>query len=204
MKNFKLISIIAFTVVAIFLGCANKTNAQKQNNTTAAAQQVSSQQNQTSTPASNTPDTIINTANNLTASSDNPWKNLKPNQVNPITTQQFKQLVFDYTKSQTWQYKGDKPCVIDFYADWCRPCRLVSPIMEELAKEYNGKIYFYKINVDNEREVAQVFGIRSIPSVLFCPVKGQPRMAVGAMPKESYIKAISDIFKINPPKTSSR
>ncbi len=203
MKNYKLISIIALLVLAVLIGCANKTKAQKQNSSTATTnEQISTQQTASNELTSDLPDTIINTQN--TINQDNPWKNIKPNQVNPITTQQFKELVFDYTKSQTWQYKGDKPCIIDFYADWCRPCRFVSPIMEELAKEYNGQIYFYKINVDNEREVAQVFGIRSIPSVLFCPVKGQPRMAVGAMPKESYIKAISDIFKINPPKSSSK
>ncbi len=203
MKNYKLISIIALLVLAVLIGCANKTKAQKQNSSTATTnEQISTQQTTSNELTSDLPDTIINTQN--TINQDNPWKNIKPNQVNPITTQQFKELVFDYTKSQTWQYKGDKPCIIDFYADWCRPCRFVSPIMEELAKEYNGQIYFYKINVDNEREVAQVFGIRSIPSVLFCPVKGQPRMAVGAMPKESYIKAISDIFKINPPKSSSK
>ena len=203
MKNYKLISILALLILAVFIGCANKTNAQKQNNNT-SSQQINTQQPTSNAVQQNSPDTIVNPSPNTSIVQSDPWKNIKPNQVNPITTQQFKELVFDYTKSQTWQYKGDKPCIIDFYADWCRPCRFVSPIMEELAKEYNGQIYFYKINVDNEREVAQVFGIRSIPSVLFCPVKGQPRMAVGAMPKESYIKAISDIFKINPPKSSSK
>ncbi len=182
-----------------FFSCSNNSQAKK--NTT--PDQVVTQDNNNNTTADQTiqttsdPDSSVASTSQNTSS--NPWAKIDPTKVNRINTQQFKDLVFDYTKSQTWNYKGDKPCVIDFYADWCRPCRYVSPIMEELAKEYNGQIYFYKINVDYEKEVASVFGIRSIPSVLFCPVKGQPRMAVGAMQKEAYMQAIKDILGIDPP-----
>ncbi len=201
MNKIKLLAIIA--VFASFLaGCGNNSKAQKQTSPSQATQaSVSQQTNQTAQtttdPAANNQTTSVQNTDTQTATvttnDSNPWKKLKPNQVNRITSEQFKQLIFDYTKSQVWKYKGTKPCVIDFYADWCRPCRYVGPIMEELAKEYNGKVYFFKVNVDNEQEVAQVFGIRSIPSVLFVPVKGQPRMAVGAMQKEAYIKAIEQI-----------
>jgi thioredoxin len=89
--------------------------------------------------------------------------------------------------------------LVDFYADWCGPCKMVAPIMEELSKEYSGTVNIYKIDTDEQTELAEVFGIRSIPSVLFCPVGDQPRMAVGAMPKETYIQAIEEIFGVKPP-----
>ncbi len=210
MKKIKLLTIIA--VFAAFLaGCGNNSKAQKQTSPSQATQaSVTQQTNQTAQattdPTANDQTTSVQNTDTqttaVTTTAGNPWKKLKPNQVNKITTAQFKQLIFDYTKSQEWKYQGTKPCVIDFYADWCRPCRYVAPIMEELAKEYNGKVYFFKVNVDNEREVAQVFGIRSIPSVLFVPVKGQPRMAVGAMQKEAYIKAIEQICGVKLPNAS--
>ena len=89
-------------------------------------------------------------------------------------------------------YEGDEPCVIDFYADWCRPCKMVAPIMEDLAKKYNGKVKIYKINVDKEKQLASVFQIRSIPAVLFSPKEGKPMMQVGALPKDTYIKIIDE------------
>ena len=90
--------------------------------------------------------------------------------------------------------KIDKPCVIDFYADWCRPCKMVAPIMAELSEKYKGQITIYKVNVDQERELAQFFGIQSIPTVFFCPPTGDPQMAQGALPKESYEKAITELL----------
>ncbi|MCE5305621.1 MAG: thioredoxin [Chloroherpetonaceae bacterium] len=116
-----------------------------------------------------------------------------------LTKETFLEKVFDYETNEEWSYKGERPCIIDFYADWCGPCKMVAPIMEELSKDYSGSVDIYKIDTDEQTELAEVFGIRSIPSVLFCPVGDQPRLAVGAMPKESYIQAIDDIFGIKPP-----
>lgn len=109
-----------------------------------------------------------------------------------LTTELFKSEVFDYTQSEDWNYKGDVPAIIDFYADWCGPCKMVAPVLEELAKEYEGKIKIYKIDTEAEQELSSVFGIRSIPSILFVPVGGkQPMMQAGALPKN----ALKDIIE---------
>jgi len=92
----------------------------------------------------------------------------------------FMKLVMDFDKNpETWVYKGEIPCIVDFYADWCAPCRITSPILEELAREYSGKVNFYKVNVDKERELASVFGVQSIPTFLFCPMEGNPTISSG-------------------------
>ncbi|HPR30797.1 MAG TPA: thioredoxin domain-containing protein [Prolixibacteraceae bacterium] len=97
-----------------------------------------------------------------------------------LTKADFLEKVMDYEKNPTeWVFKGSKPCLIDFYADWCGPCRITSPILEELAQEYKGKIDVYKVNVDNERELSQVFGISGIPAFLYCPLDGKPSMTSG-------------------------
>jgi thioredoxin 1 len=114
-----------------------------------------------------------------------------------LTKLTFLDKVFDYENNKEWAFKGKKPCIIDFYADWCGPCKMVGPIMEELSGEYKGKVDIYKINTEDEQELSAIFGIRSIPSVLFVPVDDKPRMSVGAMPKEGYEKAIEEIFGIN-------
>jgi thioredoxin len=112
-----------------------------------------------------------------------------------LTNAIFLEKVYDYKKDpKKWSYKGDKPCIIDFYADWCKPCKMVAPILEELSGKYKGQVVIYKVNVDQERELAGFFGIRSIPTVFFCPAQGDPQMAQGALPKESYEKAITDIL----------
>lgn len=116
-----------------------------------------------------------------------------------LTTQEFKEKVFNYEQNQEWKYQGDKPCIIDFYADWCAPCRMVAPILEELAKEYEGKIDIYKVDTESEQELAAVFGIRSIPSLLFIPKEGQPQMALGALPKETFVRAIDEVLGVKPP-----
>ncbi|MEI7594202.1 MAG: thioredoxin [Bacteroidota bacterium] len=115
--------------------------------------------------------------------------------VNYLTTDEFVAKIFDFRKNTEWKYLGKEPCVIDFYADWCGPCKKVAPIMEELAKQYNGKVHFYKMNTDKEREIANSFGIQSIPSILFIPVDGKPQMTTGLYPKESYIEMINAIVK---------
>lgn len=111
-----------------------------------------------------------------------------------LTAQTFKEKVFNYELNQDWKFEGKLPCIIDFYADWCGPCKMVAPILEELSKEYEGKVNIYKVDTEAEQELSQVFGIRSIPSMLFCPVEGQPRMAAGALPKSALIQAIDDVL----------
>jgi thioredoxin 1 len=106
----------------------------------------------------------------------------------------FKEKVFNYETSKEWKYEGDVPCIIDFYADWCGPCKMVAPVLEDLSKEYAGKIKIYKVDTEKEQELASMFGIRSIPSILFIPKEGQPQMSMGALPKESFIQAINDIL----------
>jgi thioredoxin len=111
-----------------------------------------------------------------------------------LTKDTFLTKVFDYEKNKDWKFAGELPCLIDFYADWCSPCKMVAPILEELAKEYEGKINIYKVDTEDEQELAGVFGIRSIPSLLFCPTDGAPQMAMGALPKDTFKKAIDDIL----------
>jgi len=119
-----------------------------------------------------------------------------------LTSAEFKTKVFNWEKNpENWVFEGKLPCIVDFYADWCKPCKLVAPIMDELAEKYKGKIVIYKVNTDKEREVSSVFGIRSIPSMLFCPMQGKPQMSSGALPKESYEQVIEE-FLLGKKKTS--
>jgi len=111
-----------------------------------------------------------------------------------LTKQAFLEKVFNYEQNKDWKYEGDLPCLIDFYADWCGPCKMVHPILEELSTEYKGKIRIYQIDTEAEQELAAAFGIRSIPSLLFCPADGQPQMAQGALPKATLKKAIEEIL----------
>ena len=113
-----------------------------------------------------------------------------------LTKESFKQKVFNYEAGQDWKFEGELPCIIDFYADWCGPCRAVAPVLEQLQTEYSGKIQIYKIDTEAERELAGMFGIQSIPSLLFVPKEGQPQMAQGALPKETFKKAIADVLKV--------
>lgn len=112
-----------------------------------------------------------------------------------LTKAEFLEKVVNYEANPTeWKYLGDKPCIIDFYASWCGPCKTIAPILEELAKEYHGEIYIYKINTEEEQELAAAFGIRSIPTLLFVPMGENPQMAQGAMPKESFKQAINELL----------
>ena len=112
-----------------------------------------------------------------------------------LTKAMFLEKVYNYEKNpKEWAFIGDKPCIIDFYADWCRPCKMVAPIMAELAEKYKGQITIYKINTDQERELAQFFGINSIPTMFFCPAKGDPQMTQGAMDKDTYEKIIAEVL----------
>jgi len=108
----------------------------------------------------------------------------------------FKEKVFNYDVNKEWKYEGDLPCIIDFYADWCQPCKMVAPVLEELQKEYDGKIHIYKVDTEAEQELAMAFGIQSIPSLLFCPMNDKPQMAMGALPKQSFEQAIEEVLKV--------
>lgn len=112
-----------------------------------------------------------------------------------LTKAEFLTKVANYEANPNeWKYLGDKPCIIDFYASWCAPCKVIAPILEELAKEYHGQIYIYKVDTEKEQELAAAFGIRSIPTLLFCPMGENPQMAQGAMPKEAFKKAIEEVL----------
>jgi thioredoxin 1 len=109
-----------------------------------------------------------------------------------LTADGFKEKVFDYSKEEDWQYKGSLPAIIDFYADWCGPCKAVAPVLEELAKEYDGRLLVYKIDTDKEEELSILFGIQSIPTLLFIPTKGAPMMQKGALPKKAFQQVIEE------------
>jgi thioredoxin 1 len=109
-----------------------------------------------------------------------------------LTTQDFKDKIFDYQKEKEWNYKGQVPVLIDFYADWCGPCKMVAPILEELSETYQGQLQIYKVDTEVESELASVFGIRSIPTFLFIPVDGDPMMQPGALPKKAFQQVIEE------------
>ena len=113
-----------------------------------------------------------------------------------LTKQSFLQKVFNYEQNKEWKFEGELPCVIDFYADWCGPCKMVEPVLQELAEEYQDKLDIYRINTEDQQELASAFGIQSIPSLLFVPLNDKPQMAVGALPKDRLKKAISEILNI--------
>ncbi len=109
-----------------------------------------------------------------------------------ISTHDFKDNVFDYETEKEWKYKGSLPAIIDFYADWCGPCKMVAPVLEELAREYEGKIVIYKVDTESELELSGLFGIQSIPTFLFIPLDGQPMMQPGAFPKKVFKQVIEE------------
>ena len=113
-----------------------------------------------------------------------------------LNLETFKSKVFDYESNKEWKFEGERPCLIDFYADWCGPCKMVAPILEELSSEYTVKLDIYKVDTEDQHELSALFGIQSIPSLLFVPKEGQPRMAMGALPKETLKKAIKDILAL--------
>jgi thioredoxin len=113
-----------------------------------------------------------------------------------LTNEAFKKMVFDYEANKDWKYEGSLPAIIDFYADWCGPCRQLSPLVEAVAKEYEGKIVVYKVDTDKEKMLAQSLGISGLPTLLFIPAKGSPQMSMGAIPKESLVKAINEVLLV--------
>ena len=113
-----------------------------------------------------------------------------------LTSETFKQKIFNYENNKEWKFEGTTPAIIDFYADWCQPCRIVAPILEELKEEYGDKLDIFKVNTEEQRELSSIFGIQSIPSLLFIPTEGQPQMAMGALPKETFKQAISEVLSV--------
>ena len=119
---------------------------------------------------------------------------VKADDVIYLTTAQFCERVFDYKTNKDWQFKGDKPCVIDFYTTWCGPCKRLAPIMEELSQTYCDQVVFYKADTERERELAYVFGINSIPQVLYIPLEGKPMLLKGLYPKENIVQIIEEFL----------
>jgi len=126
--------------------------------------------------------------------SNSSTSNKPSGKVDYLTTEDFINKVFDYRNSTAWNYKGKVHCIIDFYAEWCGPCKRVAPIMEQLAQDYSKDIQFYKVDTDKEQDLARAFGIKSIPTIMICPLNGDPVMAIGAYPKEEYQKMISQVI----------
>lgn len=134
----------------------------------------------------------------LSAQSGNnqvPAKKETKEHVVQLTDLTFKQKIYDYSKNKDWKFEGSMPCIVDFYADWCGPCRRVSPILDEIAKEYSGKLIVYKVNTDKEQILSSSLGIQSLPTILFIPVTGKPQAIMGAYPKEELLKLVNFILK---------
>jgi thioredoxin 1 len=114
-----------------------------------------------------------------------------------LTKDTFKEKVFNFDENEDWKFEGDVPCILDFYADWCQPCKAIAPLLEQLEKDYDGKLNIYKIDTDAEPELSHMFQIQSIPSLLFVPKEGQPQMTVGAIDKKTMERAIKEVLKID-------
>jgi len=114
-----------------------------------------------------------------------------------LTNETFKEKIFNYEVNKEWKFEGNTPAIIDFYADWCGPCKVIAPILEELKDEYGDKLDIFKVNTEEQRELSSVFGIQSIPSLLFIPKDGQPQMAMGALPKETFKQAIAEVLSVS-------
>lgn len=126
---------------------------------------------------------------------ENSNKQIKEKKVMELTKKDFLEKVVNYEQNPNeWKFLGDKPAIIDFYASWCGPCKAFAPVLEEVAEEYKGVVDVYKVNTENEEELAAVFNIRSIPTILFIPVNGQPQIVTGAMPKPQLIEAIEHVL----------
>ena len=139
-------------------------------------------------------------------SAANPFSNIKDGgnivegdkdvKVINLTNDQFKQMVFNYDRNKAWKYEGNIPAIIDFYASWCSPCSQLSPLVEEIAQEYSGKLVVYKIDTDKEKLLSQQLGISGLPTLLFIPVKGDPQASMGFIPKETIVKTINNVLLI--------
>jgi thioredoxin 1 len=118
-----------------------------------------------------------------------------------LNTSTFKEKVFNFETEKQWKFAGSLPTIVDFYADWCGPCRMLAPVLEEIAKEYEGKVQIYKVNTEVNPELSSLFRVRGIPALLFIPLNGKPSLSAGFMPKEALKEAIRDVLKVDGAKT---
>lgn len=118
------------------------------------------------------------------------------NMTENITKKYFLEKIFDFENNKEWNFKGKVPAIIDFYADWCGPCKTIAPILEQLSEEYGDRLTIYKVDTEAEQELSAAFGIRSIPSMLFCPLGEAPQMANGALPKGEFEQLIKDVLGV--------
>lgn len=114
-----------------------------------------------------------------------------------LTLGTFKDKIFDYANEKEWKYRGELPAIVDFYADWCGPCKMVAPVLDRLAKKYDGKLSIYKVDTEAEQELAGMFGVQSIPTLLFIPKDGEPRVAMGALPEKEFERIIGEVLSVS-------
>jgi thioredoxin 1 len=114
-----------------------------------------------------------------------------------LDSEAFKKKVFDWNKHEEWKYEGALPAIVDFYAEWCMPCKMLGPVLEDISGKYEGKMSVFKVDIDKEPEIAGIFGVQSVPSLLFIPTEGKPSMALGALPKPQLEKAIGEVLKVS-------
>lgn len=188
---------LLLTALFAFISCGNSPDAQgEQSKNQAIAQKQDNQaaQNEAQPMPADQPIVDDSSEKQDSGDSEKDQGNAEPVHLDKSA---FLNKVFNYEENpKKWVFEGNRPCIIDFYADWCGPCKKVAPIMKDLAKKYQGKVDVYKIDTDKPKELAQVFGIQSIPSVMFCPEKGKPAMYKGAFPKSKYQKLINKHFEI--------
>jgi thioredoxin len=137
-----------------------------------------------------------NAGNSKTASVNAPAVANDKSPIIHLTDATFKQKVFNYPGANDWKYLGTKPAIIDFYADWCGPCKRLAPILDEIAKEYAGKVIVYKVDTEAEKVLSGNLGIQSLPTLLFIPVNGKPQATMGLLPKETLVKAINEVLLV--------
>ena len=113
-----------------------------------------------------------------------------------LTKKTFLEKIFNYEAQKDWKYEGDLPAIVDFWAEWCGPCKMIAPVLEEISNEYEGKLRVFKVNTDEEQELSSIFSIQSIPALLFIPLADKPQVAVGALPKETLLKAMKDVLNV--------
>ena len=176
-----LFAAVIFAVTLVFVGCKKQPDEQTRT-------QHHSNENTQSEPIGGRPGTGI------TTSSKGGLNGI--GLVESLTKNSFLQKVFNYEQNEEWKFEGKLPCIIDFYADWCAPCKMVEPILQELAQEYQGKLSVYRVDTQAQQELAAAFGIQSIPSILFVPLNEEPQMAVGALPKKTLKKTIKEVLKV--------
>ncbi|MGM0612881.1 MAG: thioredoxin [Bacteroidota bacterium] len=192
MKTFKITLLTA--ALFAFIACGNSATNQDE-----SRQSGNNDQTETEEQAVAISDNEANKSKGSDTDDDNEEENDSSASAEPVQMDKamFLARVFDYENNpEKWKFKGERPCIIDFYADWCGPCKKVEPIMEDLAEKYEGKIDIYKVDTDKQKELAQVFGIQSIPSIMFCPKDGKPAMYKGAFPKSKYEELLNQHFEL--------